>query len=82
MFLNTFPYHDNDLKPPFDAGELGCTMFGYIPDAFQNDLPQLPSESASRQAPAATTSSGSTGVASAASTDGADSTRSNSPRPE
>jgi len=28
------------------AGELGCTMFGYIPDAFRNNLPALPSESA------------------------------------
>ena len=31
-----------------DAGELGGTVFGYIPDAFSNDLPELPSESASR----------------------------------
>ena len=30
------------------AGELGGTVFGYIPDAFSNDLPELPSESANR----------------------------------
>ena len=33
---------------PLDAGELGGTVFGYIPDAFSNDLPELPSESANR----------------------------------
>jgi len=26
-------------------GELGCSFFGYIPDAFSNNLPLLPSES-------------------------------------
>ena len=27
---------------------MGGTVFGYIPDAFSNDLPELPSESANR----------------------------------
>ena len=31
-----------------NTGELGGTVFGYIPDAFSNDLPELPSESANR----------------------------------
>ena len=36
-------------NPPFlHLGELGGTVFGYIPDAFSNDLPELPSESANR----------------------------------
>ena len=30
------------------AGEIGGTFFGYVPDAFSNNLPELPSEESAR----------------------------------
>jgi hypothetical protein len=80
------------LSDFFSAGELGCTMFGYIPDAFQNDLPELPSESANRarsrdvaavrQDRRDNINLGGGGGDSAGVSSTAGSSRSNSPRPE